>query len=438
MRMKDYLLIILKHGWLIALGGVLGLGIALVAIWLAGSIPVYMATATVIVGGDVEAVQSNLLYSDLGPQFLGTYVDLATRGPVMQAVIEELGLGITPEMLAGMVDAMIVENTQLIEIAVRNPDPNAAASIANSVARQLVSSSDIRLRDFVILVEEAKVPSRSSLAWLPIPIIGGMLGLTVTGGWVFLAEFLRDPVYSAEDIVQRTGLPVLAIVRPKQTGLRGRLRRTPSWRNVNEAVWWPLVQACRRRQGDLEIPPESNRGGIRILVTTPTDSLDGKIVATNLAVAWSKTGERVLLVDAEADCPTLHEWFELPPRPGLGDLLSEELDDSHPEEAIQATEFPGLRLLAGGSTSGDLSGDRHPHLIKPLMERLADYADVIVLNGPPIATTESGAVLARQAHGVLLVLQAGETKMTDVIDANYALTLLNAELWGAILTEGIG
>lgn len=435
MELRDYLRIIVKRLWLIALSGVLGSALGLLIVSTTDYFSSYTATATVSVGGDVSTVGQNPSYVLLGEGLLQTYADLVTRRPVLQAVIKDLGLATTPEKLAGRVAAKAVPGTQWLEISVTDQNAETAAAIANSVGRQLSSLTSYRLRNFVTFIEEATPPQQPGQPPMLVVVVSGALGVLLVGGLAFLIEFMRDPVYSAQDLVRRANLPVVLVARPAP-GWRYRLAwRTPAWRKVSQAAWWPLMQFCRHRYAELE--PLSNPHSMRprILVTSPISGREKTIVALNLAAAWAKAGSRVVLVDADLRSPLLDKWVRSPRQPGLADLLYGQLEQEDIQDALHQTDLPGLIVLPAGSAERALDGIPSLPILDGILEKLATHADVIVLIGPPVLTTGAGAMLATQVHGVLLAVRVGQARMASVSDARDALAMAQSRLWGVILTE---
>lgn len=65
-----------------------------------------------------------------------TFRQIVKSRPVLDAVIAELGLSLTPQELSQMVQTVRVPGTNIIEIQVRDNDPQVAADINNGIARQ--------------------------------------------------------------------------------------------------------------------------------------------------------------------------------------------------------------------------------------------------------------------------------------------------------------
>lgn len=70
-----------------------------------------------------------------------TYAKLVTSGPVLDRVILELGLDWTREDLSSIIVVEVVGGGRIIEVTVETDDPQLAMDIANSVARNFVTTA---------------------------------------------------------------------------------------------------------------------------------------------------------------------------------------------------------------------------------------------------------------------------------------------------------
>jgi polysaccharide biosynthesis transport protein len=127
----------LRWWWLVLLCGVIAGGAAYIV--TRDQKPAYEASTTMIVGRSLEEgstldpreVQSNELLAQ-------TYANIARRQPVLQGVVDELGLEIGWRTLRERVRANPIESTQLLEIVAEARSPDEAEAIADETARQLI------------------------------------------------------------------------------------------------------------------------------------------------------------------------------------------------------------------------------------------------------------------------------------------------------------
>lgn len=100
---------------------------------------IYEATSTVLVGQALEQVSPTSQDFYISQQLAETYREMIKRKPILTAAAQTLGLSYVP--LAEDVSASTVEGTQLLEISVRDTDPERARLLADEIANQLILQS---------------------------------------------------------------------------------------------------------------------------------------------------------------------------------------------------------------------------------------------------------------------------------------------------------
>lgn len=140
MTLRQYFTVVWRWLWLIVLAGAVAGGSAYVS---SRSMPrVYQSTTTLMVGQ--KAIRDpNVTAQDLyvSQQLAQTYVQMATRQPILQATIEALGLKEDWTTLRGRVNASLVQGTALLQVSALDTSPEWAAAIADEIARQMILQS---------------------------------------------------------------------------------------------------------------------------------------------------------------------------------------------------------------------------------------------------------------------------------------------------------
>jgi capsular exopolysaccharide synthesis family protein len=125
--------------WLLGLATLIA---ATTTYWVSAQQPLmYEGKARLIVGPGVDSPSPDLNALRAGGQLLQTYAELVTTRPVLQAVIDDLKLGIKPEVLKKQITVTSNQETQILTISVQDEDPAQATAIANAVADLLVRLS---------------------------------------------------------------------------------------------------------------------------------------------------------------------------------------------------------------------------------------------------------------------------------------------------------
>ena len=102
---------------------------------------VYEAKATLIVGQSLSGVSPDFDQLMVSQRLSTTYAAVATKRPILEKVIEELGLDVTVDDLAKRVRAEAALESTLLTITTQDTDPDRAAAIANGLADQLIEAS---------------------------------------------------------------------------------------------------------------------------------------------------------------------------------------------------------------------------------------------------------------------------------------------------------
>jgi non-specific protein-tyrosine kinase len=102
---------------------------------------VYEARATLIVGQSLSAANPDYSQLLVSQRLSTTYAAVATKRPMLEAVITQLGLDASPDELAQKVRADAPLDSTLLTIFAQDTDPSRAAAIANGLAEQLIAAS---------------------------------------------------------------------------------------------------------------------------------------------------------------------------------------------------------------------------------------------------------------------------------------------------------
>ncbi len=170
-----------------------------------------------------------------------------------------------------------------------------------------------------------------------------------------------------------------------------------------------------------------------LLVTTSTPTDEKASTVANLAVAMADGERSVVLVDADLRRPMLHTLFGLPNDRGFTSLFRDEAVLKHPP--FQTVPNTSLKILTSGPLPlipGQLLAAKK---MREVLAHLAQTAEMIIFDAPPIITVNDASLLASQVDGVLLIVKAGGTKRDHVKAAQDRLEKVNARLVGAVLTN---
>jgi non-specific protein-tyrosine kinase len=194
----------------------------------------------------------------------------------------------------------------------------------------------------------------------------------------------------------------------------------------------PISEAYRTLRTNLDFA--SLDQALKTLVVTSAGVGEGKSTTlANLAVVSAQAGRTVILVDADLRRPTLHQVFGLDNETGLTTVMMDDAALASPP--LRATGIDGLAVLTSGPlppNPADLLGSRR---MDQVIAALAEQADQVFFDTPPVVAVTDAAVLATKVDGVLLVVSAGKTRREYARTAVQRLEQINARLVGTVLTN---
>lgn len=343
------------------------------------------------------------------------YVRYVTAPSTIAVVAPRIGE--TRKTIEQAINSNIATDTGNVEITVRLPSPVRAARASNALASAVVefSRSDPLLVGQIVAralpPDEPASPPRRLLEAASL-LVGILLGIVVS----LLLERGRPRLRTWRDLARITGYPVVGRVPPSKT-----LHSSPTraFSDVQTSSAFRILRA--------NLEPQLRDGGIDFLLVTSAAPGDGKTTtAALLSESLSRLGLKVLLIDADLRRPGVSRLARMTPEPGLANLLRGETSLS---EAVRVGWTENLWVLPTphDPEAGDLLSRRFADVV----EEARDRFDVIVVDTPPLLSTDDPRTLATMAKGILLVVSAGSTT-SSVNEAIVAVEALNAPLIGII------
>ena len=175
--------------------------------------PIYSSNSALYVLSKSTSITS-MADIQVGANLTNDYMVVIKGRPVLEQVIENLGLDINYDKLKNKVTVKNETNTRILTISVSDPDIKMAKVIADEIAN--VSSSFISEKmdqDPPTILQygytDTKRVNRSPNSYA---LIGALAGFIISVGIAILLYLLNDKIMTPEDLEKRTGLNTLAIL----------------------------------------------------------------------------------------------------------------------------------------------------------------------------------------------------------------------------------
>ena len=179
--------------------------------------PMYTAQISVYVNNrTVNSNNSGIASGDLAValKLVNTYIHILQDEAVLEQVIEKAELDYTAAQLKGMINAEVVEDTEVFRVSVSSSDPALSARIANTIAEVAPDAiSNIIEGSNAKVFSPAKVPEKASSPNYALnTIIGALVGALLAIASVILYNALDVRVKGESDLQKICPIPVLGMI----------------------------------------------------------------------------------------------------------------------------------------------------------------------------------------------------------------------------------
>ncbi|MCC5639889.1 polysaccharide biosynthesis tyrosine autokinase [Nostoc sp. CHAB 5844] len=260
--------------------------------------------------------------------------------------------------------------------------------------------------------------------------IGGVLGLLLGVGAALIVDKLSNIFYTVKELKNNTKLPLLGIVP-----LRKELEAAPQSnlsRGLQQTHRASFFEIFRSLYTNIMLLGSDDP--IRSLVISSAGQGDGKsTVAVQLAQAAAAMGQRVLLVDSNLRCPSLHQRLGILNVQGLTDVIAQDLDWENVIERSPIEE--NLFVMTAGPTPPDSVRLLASKKMQDLMNELQSSFDLVIYDTPPLLGFADAYLLASNTNGIVLVAGLGHLKRTALQQVLEEIQISGTPLLGMIANK---
>ncbi|MEY0499039.1 polysaccharide biosynthesis tyrosine autokinase [Providencia rettgeri] len=277
----------------------------------------------------------------------------------------------------------------------------------------------------------APVKPKKALIVVLATLLGGMLSVA----FVLVKAALHRGVENPDDIEQ-IGLSVYASV-PKsnlQLELSNKLKRH---RKQNQELTLLAesnpadlsVEALRGLRTSLHFAMMEAKNNV-LMISGPAPGIGKSFVSTNFSAVAAKTGQKVLLIDADMRKGNLHQPFGLAWENGLSDFLCGKIGLN---EAIKTTQVDNLDIMTRGQVPPNPSELlMHPRF-KELMEWASELYDLVIVDTPAVLAVTDSSIVGALAGTTLMVARFGMNTVKEIDVARNRFEQSGIEVKGVIL-----
>ena len=291
----------------------------------------------------------------------------------------------------------------------------------------------------VRILDEAQTYSTAVKPKKPlIVVLAALLGGMLSVAFVLLKAAFHKGIESPEDI-EAIGLSVYASI-PKsewqqKLDLKMKGKKKRKILNVVDILLAEAnpadlsIEAFRGLRTSLHFAMMEAKNNV-VMISGASPSIGKSFVSGNFAAVLAKTGQKVLVVDADMRKGYLQKLFCLPLENGLSDMLSGKLELS---DVIKKTSITNLDVITRGKVP--------PNPSELLMHtRFSDFIawaskeyDLIIIDTPPILAVTDPGVIGALAGTTLMVARFDQSTVKEIEIAMNRFEMAGVEVKGCIL-----
>jgi len=194
----------------------------------------------------------------------------------------------------------------------------------------------------------------------------------------------------------------------------------------------PATEAFRTIRTNLQFMSPDKE--LKVIMVTGSEAGIGKsTVASNLALTFSMTGQKTLLIDTDMRKPMLHKLFDLPNFQGLSSYLAGDQDEI--EDLIQECKHSGTFLLPAGPIPPNPSEMLNSKKMEDLIKKCKKESAITIIDAPPLLPVTDALLLSQKVDGVIMVAETNQTKKEVFTKGIERLQQVNANILGTILNK---
>ncbi|HDY8043930.1 TPA: polysaccharide biosynthesis tyrosine autokinase [Vibrio vulnificus] len=261
-------------------------------------------------------------------------------------------------------------------------------------------------------------------------MLGGMLSVALVLVKAALHRGVENP-----DEIEQIGLSVYASVPKSNLQLElanklARKKRNTDLTLLAESNPADLsIEALRGLRTSLHFAMMEAKNNV-LMISGPAPGIGKSFVSTNFAAVAAKTGQKVLLIDADMRKGYLQQCFGLNWENGLSDLLSGKVTR---DVAVQSAKVENLDII----TRGQVPPNPSELLMHPRFKELVDWAsehyDLVIIDTPPVLAVTDPSIVGAIAGTTLMVARFGQNTVKEIDVARSRFEQAGIEVKGVIL-----
>ena len=300
---------------------------------------------------------------------------------------------------------------------------NFLATYKRSDQREELQDADARVISYAVVAQRPSYPNK-----LLILSLASTISLFIGLALAFLLEKLDNTFRSAGQLENMAGYPCYALI----PGIQGMSQPEV----VNYIVEKPsstIAESVRTLRTVLNLRSEDNEDTPKIVTITSSFPGEGKTtLSTWIARLAAKSGERVILIDADLRRPNVHRSLQRSNEHSLVEYLT---GQETLEEVVQVDEESGMHVIFGRSVPNSALDLVSSQKMKKLLDALKETYDLVIVDSPACLAVSDSRVLATMSDQTLYIVAWDKTPREVVLSGIKQFTDINYKSMSFVLSN---
>jgi polysaccharide biosynthesis transport protein len=384
-----------------------------------------------LVGNQVNLSKSQLQVRGVKQALLDDFVKLQIENVALNTQIDSLGYEKALYLRRANIVPKLEQKQRELERQLEASQTTYSMLLKKSQEMRITvnqSGGNARIIEYATMPKKFRIKPVLLKLFLGV-FLGGLIGIAVT----FLLEVRDKSIKTIKEARDRFGYTLLGIIpcfefSGYNNSSSDELDQLIPQLVVQKFPSSSISEAYRMLHSNLRFMNTDTE--LKTIVVTSCVPGEGKsTVAANLALTMIKQGLKVLLVDGDMRRPMQHRIWEIPQLIGLSDVIVGQADFS---KAIHQ-EMEGLSILTAGVAPPNPGALLDSKRMESLLKQFSEKFDFVIIDTPPLLSTNDPRILGRMADGLILVTRPGVVNSDDSAAAKELLTQLEDKVLGMVV-----
>lgn len=351
-------------------------------------------------------------YTDEHPKMIELKAQINSLKNKIQG-LEDVGMG-NKTMEYAVLERDVQTNKQMYEVLLtRLKETNLSSTLTGNN---------------ISIVDRAEVPKKPVKPNVKLNmVLAIVVGLVMGIGLGFFVEYLDRTIKSPEDIKEILESHLLGVIPSMENEDEFKRNKIMCFEPSSS-----IAEGYRSIRTDI-LKCISGEQLLKTILVTSAEPQAGKtITVSNLGIALSHQGSRVLLVDCDLRRPQLHKIFNLERRMGLTEYLS---DGTNLESIIKDTDIENLKVITSGRIARNPAEIIGSQKIDEFICDLKSNFDFILFDSPPVVSVTDTIILADKVDASVQVVRSGKAFIPLTVRTKELLSNTKAKTLGVILND---